>query len=158
MKVKNKFKPIINSNSEILILGSLPSVKSREENFYYMNKYNRFWKVLSILYEDDFDNKDINVKTGLLKKYKIALYDTVLECDIDKSKDNTIMNIIPTDIKSLIKGTKIKRIFLNGKTAEKVFKKYNDINIDYFTLPSTSSANARISLNELVMLWEILKK
>lgn len=158
MKVKNKFEPIINSNSEILILGSLPSIKSREENFYYMNKYNRFWKVLSILYDDDFDNKDINVKIRLLKKYKIALYDTVLECDIDKSKDNTIMNIIPTDIKSLIKGTKIKRIFLNGKTAEKVFKKYNDIKIENFTLPSTSSANARISLNELVMLWEILKK
>ena len=158
MKVKNKFEPIINSNSEILILGSFPSVKSREENFYYMNEYNRFWKVLSILYDDDFNNKDINVKIRLLKKYKIALYDTVLECDIDKSKDNTIMNIIPTDIKELIRNTNIKKIFLNGKTAEKIFKKYNDINVECFTLPSTSSANARISLFELVILWKILNK
>ena len=69
MKVKNKFEPIINSNSEILILGSFPSIKSREENFYYMNEYNRFWKVLSILYDDDFNNKDINVKIRLIGKY-----------------------------------------------------------------------------------------
>lgn len=156
MHVKNTFDNLIFTDSEILILGSLPSVKSREENFYYMNKYNRFWKVLSILYHDDFENSNIEKKKMLLRKYKIALYDVVLECDIEKSKDDTITNIVPTNIQELIKNTNIKRIFLNGKTAEKIFLKYNSTDIPHYSLPSTSSANARMSLEELVLRWEII--
>lgn len=156
MYVKNGFEKLVFLDSEILILGSFPSVKSREKNFYYMNPYNRFWKVLSNIYHEDFISANIMTKKDLLKKYKIALYDVVLACDIDKSKDNTITNIVPTNIKELIKGTNIKRIFLNGRTAEKIFLKYNDIDIPYFSLPSTSSANAKMSLEELVSRWEII--
>ena len=87
MKVSHSFPIFINSNSKILILGSFPSVKSREEEFYYMHKQNRFYKILSILFNEDFYNVDINKKKELLNIYNIALYDVIVSCEIENSND-----------------------------------------------------------------------
>ena len=158
-RVKHKFKAILDSNSMVLILGSIPSVKSREYNFYYMHKQNRFWKLLENIYEDDFGNRDILIKKKLLHKYRIALYDVLESCEISGSSDSTISNVNPVDINNLIKGTNINRIYLNGKKAYDLFCRYNPelISIAVY-LPSTSPANARYSIEDLYKKWLIIKK
>ena len=103
MKVNHSFPIFIDSNSKILILGSFPSVKSREEDFYYMHKQNRFYKILSNLFNEDFYNVDINIKKALLSKYHIALYDVIESCEIENSNDETIKNVEPSNIKEYIK-------------------------------------------------------
>lgn len=156
-KKKNHFvhllKPIINKESKILILGSFPSVISRECSFYYANKNNRFWKVISSIYQEDTNT--IDKKLDVIKKYRLSFYDVIEECDINLSSDASITNVIPADIKSLINGTSIYKIILNGKKAQELFYKYNKIpNVEIFCLPSTSSANAQISLSELIECYK----
>lgn len=159
MKINHTFPILINRDSQVLILGSFPSVKSREFNFYYMHKQNRFYKVMSMLFNDDFYNADIESKKELLKKYKIALYDVVEECEIENSNDETIKNVIPADIKKYIKHSAIKRIFINGTKAKELFIKYNKDLLDITTfLPSTSARNAKMDLNILVDKYKIIKQ
>ena len=159
MKVNHSFPIFINSNSKILILGSFPSVKSRELDFYYMHKQNRFYKILSNLFNEDFYNASIEEKKILLKKYKIALYDVVEECEILNSNDESITNVIPSPIKDLIKNTDIKHIFINGSKAKKLFIRHNKdlLNITSF-LPSTSARNARYNLATLTKEYQIIKE
>ncbi len=149
------FGPVISSDSEILILGSFPSVRSRAEAFYYMHPQNRFWTVLSKIYDDDFCNPDIEIKKKLLRKNKIAIYDVIESCDIVGSQDSSITNITPTDIKKLIEKTTVRKIFLNGRKAYDLYTKYNkNIELPYKYLPSTSPANARFGVDELVSIWK----
>lgn len=151
------FGPLINQHDNILILGSFPSVKSRENAFYYMHPQNRFWQVLTRLFEDDFVNVDIEAKIRLLKKHHIALYDVIERCHIDGSKDSSIDVKKATDIKALIQGTKINHIYFNGQTAGRIYAEFNpDLDIPATALPSTSSANARYSLNQLVEKWRMI--
>ena len=89
MKINHSFPIFINKDSKILILGSFPSVKSRELDFYYMHKQNRFYKVLSLIFDEDFYNASIDDKKELLKKHHIALYDVIEECEINNSNDDT---------------------------------------------------------------------
>ena len=154
----HQFDKIVFADSKIIILGSFPSVISLKENFYYMNKNNRFYKVLAVLFNDDFTNKDINKKIELLKKHHIALYDVIKSCTINNSSDASISNVVPNDIDKIIKNSKIKKIFLNGKKAYELFIKYfpNLQNMAYL-LPSTSSANASYSLEKLILQWSIIK-
>ncbi|MCF7924603.1 MAG: DNA-deoxyinosine glycosylase [Candidatus Izimaplasma sp.] len=154
------FGPVIFKSSKILILGSFPSVKSREENFFYMHSQNRFWEILSRLFNDkDFANQKIKSKIQALKKHNIALYDVIESCDIVNSEDSSITNVRPTNIEKLIKDTKINRIFLNGKKAYNLFNKYNPNLKELGSyLPSTSSANARYSIKRLLNEWELLIK
>ncbi len=148
------FPPLINRDDQILIMGSFPSVKSRAQNFYYMHPQNRFWRILSHLFEDDFVNVSIPEKTALLKKHHIALYDVIESCYIEGSKDDSIKVDRATDIVALIKDTKIQRIYLNGQTATRIFHRYNKhLKVKMVTLPSTSSANARYSLASLLESW-----
>lgn len=157
--VKHTFDIIIDNNSKILILGSIPSIKSREKNFYYMNSNNRFYKVLEAIFDDNFTNEDINIKIELLKKHHIALYDVISECDITNSSDQSIKKPVVARIDEIVLKYKIDRIFLNGKKAYSLFIKYFPHLIDKaILLPSTSSANAAYSLDKLINEWKIINQ
>ena len=152
------FESVYNKESKVLILGSFPSVKSREIGFYYMYKYNRFWQVLSNIYDKDFIDNDIDHKKELLEKYHIALSDVIWECDIIGSSDNSIDNIKLTNIEEIINNSNIKYIYCNGKLAYnlflKYFNKYQDL---VHCLPSTSSSNAKWKLDDLINEWKVIK-
>lgn len=151
--------PFINKDSEILILGSLPSVKSREEQFYYAHKSNRFWSVLLGVF-DAPTPRTIEEKKQLLTKYKIALYDVIYECDIIGSSDASIRNTVPINIKKdiLDKCPNIRKIILTGSKSVSLFDEYLASEIDpkikVHRMPSTSSANAKISLAKLVEIYD----
>ena len=153
MHVTHTFPIYINDDSEILFLGSFPSVKSREQNFYYGHPQNRFFKVLGKIFHEDVHN-EVNDKKRFLKKYHIALYDVIEECDIEGSADSTIKNVTPIDLKSILeKYPKIKKIGVNGRKASSIFKKYLERYCDgikVYHLSSTSPANAKTSLEELI--------
>lgn len=152
-------KPFIDNNSSILILGSFPSVKSREEEFYYAHKSNRFYKVLSNIFFEPLPTS-LESKKELLVKYHIALYDVIYSCDISNSDDSSIRNVTPINIKELLNEfPNINRIIVNGNKAKELFNKYlnKDIdrqNIDIYYVPSTSPANAKMSLEQLVGIYK----
>ena len=152
------FLPLYNKDSKILILGSFPSVKSREQKFFYGHPQNRFWKVISFVFECD-EPKNIEEKKQLLLENGIALWDVIASCEIIGSADSTIKNVKVNDISRILKETNINKVFVNGKTAEKYFKRYtkNQINIDASYLPSTSPANAAWTLERLVDEWKVIK-
>ncbi|MDE6302259.1 MAG: DNA-deoxyinosine glycosylase, partial [Clostridia bacterium] len=141
--IKHPFGAVIDKNCKILILGSVPSVKSVEGSFYYMHPHNRFWKVMSALLGEDLIAADITTRAAILLKHHIALYDSVEECDIEGSSDSKISNVIPADIPSLIASTSITRIFCNGTASYNNLLKYHP-NLENIAtkLPSTSPANA----------------
>ena len=143
MIVKHTLKPIYNKYSKILILGSMPSITSRNNNFYYSHKQNRFWPIINILFNVNLNTTE--EKQEFLLKNNIALFDMIKECVITNSSDSSIKNI--------------KYIFCEGKLSYNLYKKYyNNLNIDYFYLPSTSSANASYSLDKLVSIYKIIKE
>lgn len=140
------FVPYVNEDSEILILGSFPSVMSRKSDFYYGNPQNRFWKVLSAVYNAPLPC-DNDSKKALLKANKIALWDMVTECDIDGSMDSAIKNATVADIDSFLSRYKIKRIIANGKTAYRYLSLFPQYLPFSLCLPSTSPANPRFSFD-----------
>ena len=151
---QHTIKPFYHASSEVLILGSFPSIKSREAGFYYAHPQNRFWKVLSHVFDEE-----ILDKKEFLSKHKIALYDVCASCDIKGSSDASIKEVIPNDLTPIIDGSSIKAIILNGKTASRLFFKFfPDINIKTISLPSTSPANATYSLDKLIEEYSIIKK
>ena len=152
--------PFINDNSEILILGSLPSVKSREEGFYYAHPRNRFFLVLATLFNET-EPISIMDRKSFLNKHNIALYDVVYACDIHMSSDSSIKNVTPINIKCLLNAhTRIKIIAVNGGKAKQLFDKYllKDVpdNIKVVYIPSTSPANAKMSLDQLVDEYSVI--
>ncbi len=157
--VKHPFPAVVDSASKILILGSVPSVKSVESNFYYMHPHNRFWKVLSALFDCDLYNADILTRIDTLNRLHVALYDSVEECDILGSSDSKISNVIPADIASLIAKSKIAHVFCNGNASYEYLVKYNP-QFEAITtkLPSTSPANAACSFDKLVKEWSVIKE
>ena len=123
-----------------------------------MNKTNRFYKVMSIIFNDlDFLSIDINVKINALKRHQLGLYDVISECDIINSSDATISNIKVNDLDLLIKKYNITNVVLNGKKAFELFNKYfSDLNVNVLSMPSTSAANASYSLEKLINHWKEL--
>ncbi|MDE5856465.1 MAG: DNA-deoxyinosine glycosylase [Anaeroplasmataceae bacterium] len=155
MKKTHPFSPVYNQYSHILILGSLPSVVSVERGFYYMHPQNRFWKVLSRIYEEDAYSMNIEDKTNFILKHHLALYDVVASCDIKNSSDASIENVVCTDLEEILKNSDIHRILLNGNKAYTLFcKAYPHLKDMAISMPSTSSANAKVSLDELSRVWE----
>lgn len=147
-------KPFYNKDSKVLILGSFPSIKSREAGFYYAHPQNRFWKVLSIIFDEPIENKQ-----EFLKKNHIALFDVCASCEIKGSSDASIKEVVPNDISEILNSSEIKIIFLNGKTAANLYKKYmQDIKISSVVLPSTSPANATFNLAKLVKEYQVIKE
>ena len=147
-------EPVYNENSKILILGSFPSVKSREEGFFYGHKQNRFWKVISLIFKRD-EPKTLEEKRALLLDSGIALWDVIGSCEIRGSADSTIRNAMPNDISRILNVADIKAMFVNGKAAEKYYNLYlrDKIKRDAVTLPSTSPANAAWCLERLITAW-----
>jgi len=152
------FNPIYNAESKILILGSFPSIKSRENDYYYGNMRNRFWEIISTLYGEQFP-KTIKDKEILLLNHHIALYDVIYSCDIIKSYDSSIENVVPSNLSSIIKNSKIDNIYTNGNKAHDLYQKYlkEELMINDFKLPSTSPANARYTLDMLMESWSLIK-
>lgn len=149
------FPFIYDTNCQKLILGSFPSVKSRELNFYYMHPQNRFWKVLSKIYSIDFLNLTNEAKRKKLLELHISLYDTITSCDISNSSDSSISDVTYINMKDL---PQIKAIYCNGAKSYNLFiKKYPEYKKMVFKMPSTSPANAKCSLNDLIKSWEIIK-
>ena len=158
MKVKHEFKPIYDNKSKILILGTMPSIKSRANKFYYSNPTNRFFKIMESLFNTKLLSNDD--KKAFLLKNKIALWDVCKECDILASSDSSIKNIIPNDISIILNSAPIKAIFTTGKTAYKLYQKYifPTTKIEAISLPSSSSANASYSLDKLINEYQIILK
>lgn len=121
--IVHPFSPLYNSESRILILGSLPSVKSREQMFFYGHPQNRFWKMISGVFEEAVP-QTIEEKKAFMLKHNIAMWDTIYSCDIIGSSDSSIKNVVPTDLKSIIDNSKIEKVICNGKTSGKYYEKY----------------------------------
>ena len=150
--------PEYDINSRILILGSFPSVKSRESHFFYGHPKNRFWKTLAAVFHDATP-ETVEEKKAFLHLHHIALWDVIARCDITGSADNTIKNETPNDLSRIISDCSIRKIFVNGKTAEKYYNRYMfpSIQINAVCLPSTSPANAAKSLEELTDRWSVVR-
>ena len=146
--------PVYDNKSRILILGSFPSVKSRENEFYYGHPKNRFWKVIASVLGEDVP-LSVEDKKKLLLSNNIALWDVVDSCDIILSSDCSITNVVPNDILSIVKSSCIKEIYTNGKTAYRLYEKlcYPAVKIKAVPLLSTSPANAAYSLQNLISDW-----
>ena len=139
------FPPVYNENSKVLILGSFPSVKSREISFYYGHKQNRFWPTICGYFSENVPQSVAKKKDFLLRN-RIALWDVALSCEIVGSSDASIKNAEIVDLTELLKSAHIEKIFLNGSLAYQLFlKAYENINVPYVKLPSTSPANPRFS-------------
>ena len=152
--IEHGFPPFYSERSKILILGSFPSVKSREDGFFYGHPQNRFWKMLAAVYGEAVPT-GITQKKALLERHNIALYDVIFSCDIVGSSDSSIKNVIPANLNEIIGNSQVERIILNGKTAEKFFRKYQDSSLFDMSavMPSTSPANAAFSLDKLISVW-----
>lgn len=155
--IVHSFEPVYDKVSEILILGTLPSVKSRENNFYYGHKQNRFWKVLATLLKEPVPDT-IEEKKAMLLAHRIALWDVIQSCDIKGSSDSSIKNVQPTDIGMILEKTNITRIYANGNKAGQLYKRYQFpvTGIEAMVLPSTSPANAVWSLERLCEAWHVI--
>ena len=153
------FPPLYNHASKILILGSFPSVKSREQCFFYGHPQNRFWKVVSAVLGCETPDT-IEEKKAFLLEHGIALWDVIASCEITGSSDTSIKNVIPNDISEILEAGNIKQIFVNGKTAEKYYKKYieDKTGIKAVCLPSTSPANAAWNGVRLVSAWSVINE
>ena len=148
--IVHPFKPVIFKESRVLILGSFPSVKSREVDFYYGNKNNRFFKILEVIFDEKIGESK-EAKIDFLRRHKIALFDVVKSCEIVGSSDSSLSVKEVNDIGKLIENTDVEKILLNGKKAFEIFQKYIKIDkVKYFYIPSSSPANASFSLDRLV--------
>jgi len=152
--IVHPFDPLYDENSEILILGSFPSVKSREQMFYYGHPQNRFWKVMAFALGEDVP-QTIEEKKAMLFKHHVALWDTIYSCEITGSSDASIKNAVPNDIAGLVKKTNIRHVYCNGKASYKLYMKYidGDMDLPVTDLPSSSPANAVWTLEKLCAKW-----
>lgn len=152
--IVHKIEPVYNKESQILILGSFPSVKSREGHFFYGHPQNRFWKVLSALFGEVIPNT-IEEKKSLLTTHHIAVWDVVASCDITGSSDSSIRNVVPADLNRITNTASIRQIFTNGGAADKLYQKYclPQTNMPAIRLPSTSPANAAWNIDRLLNEW-----
>lgn len=155
---EHPFPPLYNEQSRILILGSFPSLKSREQMFFYGHPQNRFWKVLAAVFETPVPGT-IEEKRAFLLARGVAVWDTIASCDITGSSDSSIRNVIPNDLTPILSAAHIERIYVNGKTSEKYYNKYirDVIGREAVCLPSTSPANAAWSLHRLVQAWQVIR-
>ena len=156
--IVHPISPVFDDNSEILILGSFPSVKSREQGFFYGHPQNRFWRVTAEVFACPVPSS-VEEKRAFLLQNHIALWDVIASCDIDGSADSTIRDAVPNDLTVILSAAPIRRIYVNGKTAERYFKRYIEpiIHRKAACLPSTSPANAAWSLASLVDVWKQLR-
>ena len=153
--VVHGFAPIFDAHSRVLVLGSLPSVLSRENAFYYGNPQNRFWRVTAAVFGCAVP-QTAEEKTQMLLRHGIALWDVIASCDVAGSADASIRNVVPNDLSRILNVCPIEMIFANGKTAEKFYNRFQKplYGRPIIPLPSTSPANAAWSAERLVEAWQ----
>ena len=158
-KIIHPIPPLYDNTSRILILGSFPSVKSREAMFFYGHPQNRFWRVMAALFEEEFP-ETVPQRRELLVRHHIAAWDVIGSCEIIGSSDASIRNVKANDLRPILEAAPIREIYVNGKTAEKMYRKYTEplTGRRAVCLPSTSPANAAWSLERLVDAWKIIKE
>lgn len=152
--VTHTFEPVYDQNSRVLVLGSFPSVKSREQQFYYGHPQNRFWKVMAGCFSKEVP-VTIEEKKTFLVEQRIALWDVIAECDIVGSSDSSIRNVVPNEMRRILDAADIQAIFANGDKAYQLFLKYckKEGQPPIYKLPSTSPANASFRLERLQEIW-----
>ena len=148
--------PVFDENSKILILGSFPSVKSREARFFYGHPQNRFWKTLAAVLNAECP-ATVEEKKDFLLSHKIAVWDVIKSCEISGSADSSIRNAEPNELVRIFGAADIKAVFANGGTAYRLYKKFNPAP-EALKLPSTSPANAAFSLERLINEWTVILK
>ncbi|MDR3180239.1 MAG: DNA-deoxyinosine glycosylase [Holosporaceae bacterium] len=156
MQLSHPFDPVFDDNSAVLILGTFPSIKSRECGFFYGHPQNRFWKIIAHVTNADSVPSTIADKKQMLLANGIALADVLQSCEIEASSDSSIKNIVPADLAKILRNSNIDRIYANGKKAHQLFMKYfyQDIGQKIVKLPSSSPANAQYSLEKLILEWK----
>ena len=149
------FGPVYDKNSRVLILGSFPSVKSREMQFYYGHPQNRFWKLLGMICDEPVP-ETVDGRRAFVLRNGIALWDSIESCRIIGSSDSSIRDAEPTDIRLILEHAPIARIYTNGSTSLKIYQKYQfpRTGREAVGLPSTSPANAAWSLEKLYKVWK----
>lgn len=155
--IVHPLEPVYNKNSKILILGSFPSIKTREYGFFYGHPQNRFWPLMEELFKIEIKD-DIGEKRKFLFDHEIGLYDAIYQCEIIGSADSTIRNAVPTNLKEIIRNSNINKVFCNGTASFNTYKKYQEelTGLPAIKLPSTSPANARYRLGDLLAKWEVI--
>lgn len=150
--------PLYDENCKILILGSFPSVKSREAMFFYGHPQNRFWKLMAALLEEAYP-QTIEEKKALVLKHHIAMWDTIRSCTITGSSDSSIKDVVPNDLSVILDNSRVERIFCNGATSYRLYMKYiyPTTGVKAVKLPSTSPANAAFNLERLLTEWSMIK-
>ena len=163
--VTHGFGPVWDDRSRVLILGSIPSPSSRVAGFYYMFPRNRFWPVLAALFDQPVPEPDPAVRAEFALKHGIALWDVIQECDIHGASDASITNVVPTDIAGLLDRAPIGTIFTTGRKAGQLYRRYCLSSLQergyrptMINLPSTSPANAAMSLADLIKAYQPIRK
>lgn len=158
-KVAHEFEPVFDENSKVLILGTFPSVKSRENHFYYGHPQNRFWKIIACLTDSEVP-QTIEEKKKVLLEHGIAIWDVISSCEIIGSSDSSIRNVVPADLERVLSQCGIRNIYANGGTAKKLYEKYSQKKTgrEIIGLPSTSPANAAYSVDRLMEYWKVVRE
>ena len=158
-RIQHPFEPVFDRNSRVLILGSFPSVKSREQHFFYGHPQNRFWKVIAALFGQ---NVPVTVpeKRELILNNHLALWDSAASCVVTGSSDASIRDVRVNDLRIILNGAPIERIYCNGRKSHEMYEKdiLPDLGQEAVCLPSTSPANAQWSLDRLISAWSVIKE
>ena len=154
MLVFHTLDPIYFNDSKVLILGSMPSLKSRELGFYYAHPKNRFWTTLEKVYNTKIGNSK-EEKIMFLKTNKIALFDVLQSCEISSSSDSSIKNPVANDLSTILNNSSITTIFTTGRKAYTLYKKfcYPNTKIEAIYLPSTSAANCPKNIDDILFSY-----
>ncbi len=155
--LQHPFGPLFNENSHVLILGSFPSVKSREQNFFYGHPQNRFWRVIAAVFDKPVP-QNIEEKKQLILTNGLALWDSIASCEITGSSDASIRNARANDIDIILGNSSIERIYCNGRKSHELYCRYIEVQTgrEAICLPSTSPANAQWSLERLIEAWSVI--
>lgn len=161
--VTHGFGPVWDADSRVLILGSMPSPKSREASFYYMHPQNRFWPVMAALFNEPVPEPTPEIRSDFALRHQFALWDVIAECDIAGASDSSIRNAVPNDLAPIIRASRISHVFTTGGKAAQLYHRLcephlveNGITVPMTPLPSTSPANARMRLPDLTAAYQVV--
>ena len=158
-RIVHPIPPLFDQNSKKLILGSFPSIKSREAMFFYGHPQNRFWRLIAMIYGEDTP-LSTEEKSKLILKHNLALWDSIKTCTITGSADSSVKDVVPNDLSVILENSRAERIFCNGAASYNLYKKYifPSTGIEAVKLPSTSPANAAFGMDRLEDEWKILRE